>query len=180
MSATSSPSRRTAEEEARKTQPHQEAEDAADTADLQKDERALFDLMYERLKPKFLAQVLELFPDDEALQTVRYRNALETAKRRIPRRMQAEVNFHGIKAPVATVSRNLEDIFTDANGVITDEVRARAQLEIDRWEKELQEEFLEAVKVLKAVYYGLVKEEDPVAKEAEKLRTRLNLSLIHI
>ena len=66
MSATSSPTRRAAEEEARKTQPHQEAEDTADNADLRKDERALFDLMYERLKPKFLAQVLELFPDDDS------------------------------------------------------------------------------------------------------------------
>ena len=36
--------------------------------------------MYEKLKPKFMEQVLELFPDDEALQTARYRNALETAK----------------------------------------------------------------------------------------------------
>ena len=63
----------------------------------------------------------------------------------------------------------LQHLFTDLDGQVTDEGRARAQLDMDRWEGGVRQQYEAAEEQHKAVYYGLVKEDDPVAKEAEKI-----------
>ena len=114
-----------------------------------------------------------MYPGDKDIQEAHLRQALNTAKRRIPRRIFPEAHFHGVKGKALAIIDSLQHLFTDLDGQVTDEGRARAQLDIDRWEGGVRQQYEAAEEQLKAVYYGLVKEDDPVAKEAEKIRTRL-------
>ena len=172
MSGTSSPASEVDQRSVRR--PEEEGLDEAVEAAIQeKDEQAFHELILDRQRTKFIGQIAEMYPGDRDLQEAHLRQALNTAKRRIPRRIFQETHFHGVKGKALAIIDSLQHLFTDLDGQITDEGRARAQLDIDRWESGVRRQYEAAEEQLKAVYYGLVKEDDPVAKEAEKIRTRL-------
>ena len=123
MSGTSSPASEVDQRSVRR--PEEEGLDEAVEAAIQeKDEQTFHELILDRQRTKFIGQIAEMYPGDRDLQEAHLLQALNTAKRRIPRRIFQETHFHGVKGKALAIIDSLQHLFTDLDGHITDEGRA--------------------------------------------------------
>ena len=122
---------------------------------LSREEEAYQEGILRRFRGKLEEKLEKEILDDKNARLLAVEDKLVIARRRLPRRLEAEGLYWTLKAKIGRLSNNFQSLLTTVeDGVIPPDTQAWTNLFIRKWDEDLHPKILDVRARLESSYYG--------------------------
>ena len=136
---------------------------------LSREEEAYQEAILEIFHADLIEQVAKEFPDDERRANLAVQNTMAQARRRIPKRVVAEGLYWSLKAKLGRFVNSVSAVLCETvDGELTPDGQAKADLFLQKWDKDLGPKLDDVKARLDGSYYGYNKLDDDLLAKLDQ------------